>query len=196
MAHRASRPLITRASKTQFIYRAAMPSSQYEFDSPFFRTALGRFATGVTIVTTEGSGGTPVGLTVSSFNSVSLTPPLVLWSLSNASSSFEAFQQCSHYTIHVLSADQIDLASRFARLPPAERFDAVPLGKAPGGALMLDLPVAAWFECKQNAIYPAGDHVIMVGEVIHCGFSKVPPLVFHAGGFDLTPLSDATKTVS
>lgn len=173
-----------------------MPPSQDEFDSPYFRTALGRFATGVTIITTQDAQGAPVGLTVSSFNSVSLTPPLVLWSLSNASSTFDTFQRSPHYTIHVLGADQIDLATRFARGPAAERFSGIPLKTAPGGATMLDLPVAAWFECRQHAVYPAGDHAIMVGEVTHCGFNNVPPLVFHAGGFDLSPRHDPTKIVS
>jgi len=100
-----------------------MSASSPDFDSVFFRTALGRYATGVTVVTTAGLDGAPIGLTVSSFNSVSLNPPLVLWSLSLGSSSLEAFEQCERYVVNVLSADQIALPGV---LQPARRRTAMP----------------------------------------------------------------------
>jgi flavin reductase (DIM6/NTAB) family NADH-FMN oxidoreductase RutF len=162
-------------------------SAKPSFDAAQFRATLGRFATGVTVITTEAADGSPVGLTVSSFNSVSLDPPLVLWSLSQSASSLPALRQCERYVIHVLSAEQIALARNFATGMPSQRFVGIDLVRAPGGTLMLADESAAWFECRNRSRYPEGDHLIMVGEVEHCGHSKAPPLVFHAGGFDLTP---------
>lgn len=162
---------------------SALPS----FDAAHFRATLGRFATGVTVVTAQAADGSPVGLTVSSFNSVSLNPPLVLWSLSQSASSLPALQQCERYVIHVLSAKQVALARNFATGKPSQRFVGIDLIHAPGGTLMLADKSAAWFECRNRSRYPEGDHLIMVGEVEHCGHSEAPPLVFHAGGFDLTP---------
>ena len=164
-----------------------MTATAPTFDSPFFRAALGRFATGVTIVTAQSSAHGPVGLTVSSFNSVSLSPPLVVWSLSNTSLSLSTLEHCDRYVIQVLGADQIALANRFARGSPAERFAGLPLSRAPGGTPRLDLPCAAWIECFNRSRYKEGDHVIFVGEVEHCASSDALPLVYHAGGYDLTP---------
>lgn len=157
------------------------------FDAAYFRTALGRFATGVTVVTAEAPDGAPIGLTVSSFNSVSLNPPLILWSLSLASSSLAAIRECERYVVNVLSAEQIALARRFATGKARERFGDMVPARAPGGTPMIDGPCAAWFECRNRSRYSEGDHLILVGEVEHCGHSAAPPLVFHAGGFDLTP---------
>ena len=92
-----------------------MPASSPDFDASFFRTALGRYATGVTVVTAAGLDGAPIGLTVSSFNSVSLNPPLILWSLSRSSSSLAAFEQCERYVVNVLSAEQIEIGRASCR---------------------------------------------------------------------------------
>jgi len=164
-----------------------MPAAAPDFDACEFRRALGRFATGVTVVTAAGPDGTPAGLTVSSFNSVSLDPPLVLWSLSRASSSLDLFQGCRRYVVNVLAAGQLALARRFAGGSPAERFAGLALHHAPGGTPMLGPECAAWFECHNRSRYVEGDHVILVGEVERCRHSGAPPLVYHAGGFDLTP---------
>ncbi|MBV7481592.1 flavin reductase family protein [Bordetella sp. BOR01] len=164
-----------------------MPDTAPDFDARFFRTALGRFATGVTVVTTAAPDGAPIGLTVSSFNSVSLDPPLVLWSLSRGSASLDIFEHCERYVVNVLSAEQIALARRFAQGHTRERFNGVPRARAPGGTPMLDAHCAAWFECSNRSRYVEGDHIIMVGQVERCGHSAQAPLVFHAGGFDLTP---------
>jgi len=164
-----------------------MPHTASSFDASFFRTALGRFATGVTVVTTAAPDGAPIGLTVSSFNSVSLDPPLVLWSLSLRSSSLSVFEHCERYVVNVLSAEQIALARRFATGNTRERFNGLPQRQAPGGTPMLDEYCAAWFECRNRSRYVEGDHVIMVGEVERCGHTGEAPLVFHAGGFELTP---------
>src|SRR3546814_9850146 len=110
-----------------------MSDTPPDFDARFFRTALGRFATGVTIVTTAAPDGAPIGLTVSSFNSVSLDPPLVLWSLSRGSASLEVFEHCERYVVNVLSAGQVALARRFALGHSRERFNGLPRAQAPGG---------------------------------------------------------------
>jgi len=158
-----------------------------DFDAPAFRCALGRFATGVTIITARAADGQPAGLTVSSFNSVSLTPPLVLWSLSRDSASLAVFEATARYVVNVLAADQLVLARRFATGAAPERFADVALCDAPNGAPRLAGHSAAWFACHNRRRYVEGDHVIFVGEVEHCAASAAPPLVYHAGGFDLTP---------
>jgi flavin reductase (DIM6/NTAB) family NADH-FMN oxidoreductase RutF len=162
---------------------AAPPS----FDSKNFRSALGRFPTGVTIITAEKDDNSLVGLTVSSFNSVSLDPPLIVWSLSRGSSSLAAIENCERYVIHVLGSDQMALAGRFARGTAPERFAEVAMTQAPNGAPKIDTPCAAWFECFNRSRYDEGDHIIFVGQVEHCGHSEALPLVYHAGGYDLTP---------
>ena len=147
-----------------------------------FRDALGMFATGVTIVTARNALGAPIGLTASSFNSVSLDPPLVLWSLSRAAASMQAFANGSHYAIHVLAADQKALAERFAARG-VDRFSGVE--HTPG---ISDAPLlagaAATFECFNRSQYQEGDHVIFVGEVERCSHrAGVPPLLYHGGRF-------------
>jgi flavin reductase (DIM6/NTAB) family NADH-FMN oxidoreductase RutF len=164
-----------------------MSAQAPSFNNHQFKQALGRFPTGVTIVTTRDHDARPVGLTVSSFNSVSLTPPLVVWSLKRASHSLEAFEQCQRYVIQVLAADQIDLAQRFASGTRAERFADQSLLDCPNGTPRLDEGCAAWFECYNRHIYDEGDHVVLIGEVEHCEHALRAPLIYHGGGFNLTP---------
>ncbi|SHH92708.1 flavin reductase family protein [Pollutimonas bauzanensis] len=169
-----------------------MTATPPDFDADFFRSALGRFATGVTIITAETCDDRrPVGLTISSFNSVSLQPPMVLWSLSNTASSLRHFLQAERYVIHVLAATQLHLAKRFAHGPQAARFAGLALQRAPGGTLMLDDPeCAAWFECCNLTQHEAGDHLIFIGQVERCQRNFNQPLVYHAGDFDLTPSTE------
>jgi flavin reductase (DIM6/NTAB) family NADH-FMN oxidoreductase RutF len=146
------------------------------------RAALGLFATGVTIVTTLTPEGAPLGMTVNSFNSVSLEPPLVLWSLGLRSGSLPSFRQAPRYVIHVLGADQRALAERFAQRG-ADRFASTDW--APG---LGDMPVlagaAAVFECRARSSYEEGDHVILVGQVERCSSRHgAQPLIFHGGRF-------------
>jgi flavin reductase (DIM6/NTAB) family NADH-FMN oxidoreductase RutF len=146
------------------------------------RSALGLFATGVTIVTTRASDGSMIGLTANSFNSVSLTPPLVLWSLGTKSGSLQAFLQAKHYAIHVLSVEQQSLAERFAS-KMVDRFEGVTLQEGLGGVPILP-GCAAVFECTSRSQYPEGDHVILVGEVLACQHDAArSPLLFHGGKF-------------
>jgi len=166
-----------------------MNATSPSFDSAFFRTALGRFPTGVTVITAAAEGFATVGLTVSSFNSVSLDPPLVVWSLSRNSSSLETLEQCERYVIHVLGSDQMSVSQRFASGTAEQRFSGIPLTSAPNGSPRLDLPCAAWFECANHRRYEEGDHIIFIGAVEHCARTDALPLVYHAGGYDLTPAS-------
>lgn len=152
-----------------------------EFDTRHFRNALGQFATGVTVITTRMPNGGFLGLTASSFNSVSLDPPLVLWSLSNNASSLPVFTSNSHYIINILAADQVALAERFA-MRIENRFDGVDFMLSHTGLPILK-GVSAWFECRNRSRYPEGDHVIFVGEVERCDVSPRPALVFHGGKF-------------
>ena len=164
-----------------------------DFETPHFRQALSRFATGVTVVTTHAPGATRgqaassnfIGLTASSFNSVSLTPPLVLWSLGLRSGSLPLFHAGTHYVINVLAADQLALCKRFA-YGEGDRFAGVDYTLGQSGLPILD-GALAWFECHNRSRYEEGDHVIFVGEVERCGFAEGgEPLVFQGGQFSTT----------
>ena len=150
--------------------------------SQHFRAALGMFATGVTIVTARGADGALVGLTANSFNSVSLSPPLVLWSLAMRAGSLPVFARGSHYAINILAADQMPLAQRFATRD-IDRFAGVAWREGAGGAPVLD-GVAAVFECANRSQYEEGDHIIFVGEVERCeARAGAQPLIFHGGRY-------------
>jgi flavin reductase (DIM6/NTAB) family NADH-FMN oxidoreductase RutF len=158
--------------------RAQAPS----FTAPEFRAALGMFATGVTIVTARTADGELIGLTANSFNSVSLSPPLVLWSLARKAGSMPVFEHGSHYAINILAADQRELAERFASRT-ADRYAGVAWREGEAGAPLLEGAVAV-FECFNRSRYEEGDHVIFVGEVERCGVrAGASPLIFHGGRF-------------
>lgn len=161
---------------------ASTKAQSPSFSSSEFRHALGMFATGVTIITARAQDGRLIGLTASSFNSVSLTPPLVLWSLSRAAGSLMALSTGSHYAINILSADQKALAERFASMEK-DRWAGVEFTQGAGGAPLLAGAVAT-FECFNRSRYDEGDHVIFVGEVEHCSHREgASPLLFHGGKF-------------
>jgi flavin reductase (DIM6/NTAB) family NADH-FMN oxidoreductase RutF len=151
------------------------------FDQREFRDALGQFATGVTVVTTCSAEGNPTGLTVNSFSSVSLDPPLILWSLDRRAGSSKMFATATHFAVNVLAHDQRVVARRFAS-QVGNRFAGVPLRLGLGNAPLLDGCVA-WFECVRRAQHEAGDHVIFIGEVVHCAHRVGMPLLFHAGRY-------------
>ena len=155
-----------------------------DFDAAQFRKALSQFATGVTVITTRLADGTFRGLTASSFNSVSLDPPLVLWSLGNGANSLPIFSGNSHYVINVLNADQAHLATLFSRRSD-NPFEQVDYELSRTGQPILS-GVSAWFECHNRSRYPEGDHVIFVGEVEDCAVAPQPSLIFHAGQFGST----------
>jgi flavin reductase (DIM6/NTAB) family NADH-FMN oxidoreductase RutF len=160
----------------------AAPSSEPPFSAEDFRAALGQFTTGVTIVTARTPDGRLVGLTANSFNSVSLAPPLVLWSLARQSTSMPGFLSATHYAINVLAGDQRLLAERFAR-KGIDRFEGTPWRPGLTGAPVIDGAVAV-FECSHRSQHDEGDHVIFVGQVAHCRRRiGATPLVFHGGRF-------------
>ncbi len=164
---------------TMYIRTPRTPSN--DFDAAHFKKALSQFATGVTVITTRLADGTLLGLTASSFNSVSLAPPLVLWSLSDRASSMPVFSENSHYVINILGAGQAALAEQFAR-KTGDRFAGVDFTLSRTGQPVLT-GASAWFECHNRSRYPEGDHVIFVGEVEHCEVSPQAALIFHDGGF-------------
>ncbi|KKW92100.1 hypothetical protein YP76_12625 [Sphingobium chungbukense] len=146
-----------------------------------FRNALGNFATGVTIVTTRDEHGRPVGLTASSFNSVSLDPPMVLWSLALESPNMAAFRRASGWAVHILSADQEELSNRFATRG-IDKFAGLDIQDGPEGAPFI-ANCAARFGCRPTFEYDGGDHAIFVGEVIDFVHSERAPLLFHGGKY-------------
>lgn len=156
--------------------------TQVPHDTRALRNALGRFATGVAIVTALDADGKPIGLTVNSFSAVSLEPALVLWCLDNNSHSLEAFRRASHHVINILSAQQMDLSNRFATWP-ADRFVGLPWQPGTGGAPVFP-GCCAVFEVANDTAHAGGDHTIFIGRVER--FSETPdlaPLLFHAGRY-------------
>ena len=151
------------------------------FDPRQFRQALGAFTTGVTIVTTRGQDGQDYGLTANSFNSVSIDPPLVLWSINKDSSSAQAFTEGSHFAVHILATDQEALSNRFAK-SASDKFQALELQRGPCDVPLLD-GCSARFQCKTTYQYEGGDHIILVGEVLAFDRFDKDPLVFHGGGY-------------
>lgn len=158
------------------------PASAEPFSERDFRNALGRFATGVAVVTALAPDGSKLGLTISSFNSASLTPPLVLWSLMKTAASMPVFEQISHYAVNVLGAPQKELALQFSR-KGVDRWAGVGYQLGASGVPLLDGAIAS-FECRNRSRYDEGDHVILVGEVEHCRYqSGIAPLLYHGGNF-------------
>jgi 3-hydroxy-9,10-secoandrosta-1,3,5(10)-triene-9,17-dione monooxygenase reductase component len=147
------------------------------------RSALGRFTTGVTIISCVDAAGVRVGLTANSFQSLSLSPPLVLWSLQRSSPSVEAFVSAKYFAVNVLAEAQVDLSRRFA----SRRDDKFAEGAwAPGstGAPVLS-GCPAVFECETVSHQEAGDHLLFIGRVVALGEAALPPLVFQAGHYRL-----------
>ncbi|WP_159878678.1 p-hydroxyphenylacetate 3-hydroxylase reductase component [Aquitalea denitrificans] len=150
-------------------------------DPRLFRRALGNFATGVTVMTACGSDGQKVGVTANSFNSVSLDPPLILWSIDKRSGSYPVFASASHFAVNILAADQISLSNRFAR-PSDDRFAGVPHTQGAGGAPLLE-DCAARFVCERHAMHDGGDHWIMLGKVVALDDFGRAPLLYHQGSY-------------
>jgi flavin reductase (DIM6/NTAB) family NADH-FMN oxidoreductase RutF len=150
-------------------------------DPLLLRVALGQYATGVAVVTTTDGDGRAVGLTVNSFASVSLDPPLVLWSLGLHSACLAAFRACSHFAINVLNAEQADLSNRFAT-PTGDKFAGLAWSPGLGGAPLLE-GCCARFECRNEAGHAGGDHIIFIGRVERFDRQERPPLVFHGGRY-------------
>ncbi len=158
-------------------------------DHRSFRNALGRFVTGVTIVTTLDGAGRPVGLTANSFNSVSLDPPMVLWSLALRSRNLPVFEAARHFAVNILASDQRALSDRFAR-PVADRFAGVAWRPGQSGVPVLD-GVTAVFECINESRVAGGDHLVFLGRVRAFEHFDREPLIYHSGRYatpDYLPL--------
>ncbi|MDZ4358892.1 MAG: flavin reductase [Variovorax sp.] len=152
-------------------------------DAREFRDALGTFPTGVAVIATVDAQSAPVGLTCNSFSSVSLDPPLVLWSLRKASKSLEVFRRTPCFTINVLADDQHEFSGRFASSKVADKFDGVGWWPGYGGAPVIEGSLAH-FECATFAVHEAGDHLIFIGEVQRFGHGRQQePLVFYKGAY-------------
>lgn len=151
------------------------------FDRREYRDALGSFITGVTIISTLSRDGTPTALTVNSFNSVSLEPPMVLWSLAKDSYSLPAFESNEHWAVHILSVHQESLSQRFAKRG-TNKFEGVSWTPGIAGIPILD-NCSSVFQCKTAFKYEGGDHIILVGEVIDFQRCDASPLAFHAGKY-------------
>lgn len=151
------------------------------FDRRDFRRALGQFATGVTVVTARASDGRKVGVTVNSFSSVSLNPPLILWSLSRQAQSFADFASCTHFAVNVLEARQHHLSRQFST-PVPDKYADVDFAEGKAGIPILN-GALAHFVCRKVKQYDGGDHVILLGEVEEYKYNEGEPLVFHSGRY-------------
>ncbi|MEO1642053.1 MAG: flavin reductase family protein [Pseudomonadota bacterium] len=162
------------------------------FNQRQFRDALSLFATGITVVTTHGEDGVDAGITANSFNSVSLDPPLILWSIGHDSGSFQTFESCEHFAVHILTVDQTDLSQRFASLG-ANKFANLKTVRGLGNVPLLS-ECAARFECSVFKRVPAGDHTIYIGKVERLTSDpRHPPLIYHGGKYsalkDVAPIT-------
>ena len=161
------------------------PARDAPFDGRGYRQALGRYATGITIVTALGPSGNPVGLTANSFNSVSLDPPLVLWSLAKNSSNLAAFAHADHFAVNVLAADQLDLSNLFAKPDSVNKFAGLDYQPGLGGVPLLPDCVAR-FQCRFQFTYEGGDHLIFVGRVLAFDETDRSALIFHRGRYAIS----------
>jgi len=157
------------------------PDRSAPVTSEEFRRACGRFSTGVTVASVLDAKGAPHGLTVSSFTSVSLDPPLILICLGHAVSAIRHFRAATHFGINVLAEDQRALSDRFAR-KGHDRFDGVAWQAGVTGVPLLP-GVLATIECVVHRIVPMGDHDILVGEMVHAQVNDGEPLLHFAGGY-------------
>jgi len=156
-----------------------------EFDHKDFRRALGQFPTGVTVVSTLDESEKPICVTASSFNAVSINPPLILWSVDKRGSSLPIWEKAKHFAINVLGKDQVDVSNRFAG-HGEDKYKDISFSQGIGGSPLLD-GCAAQFECKTWNVYEGGDHIIMIGEVLnYCHNDGTYPLIFSRGSYAVT----------
>lgn len=158
---------------------AAQPAT---IDPRAFRRALGNFATGVTIMTAS-AGGRQVGVTANSFNSVSLDPPLILWSIVKRSGSYPVFAEATHFAVNILAANQIALSNQFAK-PAEDRFAGVAHRAGVGGSVLID-DTAASFQCEKFQTIDGGDHWILIGKVVAFEDHGRAPLLYHQGTYSM-----------
>ncbi|WP_166970045.1 flavin reductase [Brevibacterium atlanticum] len=174
-------PWWSDVSEAHAFIEASARAESAEFDLRDFRTALGQFATGVTVITTRTADGRKVGMTANSFTSVSMDPPLVLWCPGKHVPSLADFESSTHFAINVLASDQHALSRQFAT-PAPDKFAGVEIIEGAAGLPVLAGTVAS-FQCRTVARHDAGDHVIYIGEVEQYAHDRAEPLVFHSGAY-------------
>ena len=160
---------------------AESTSERKPIDPIELRRCLGSFVTGVTVITVLDAQGVAIGMTANSFNSVSLDPPLIVWSLRTNASTFAAYSQAKRFVVNILSEDQIEVSNRFARSGP-DRFAGVPVTPGLDGVPLID-GCAAHLECRTEATYPGGDHLLFLGRVERMVGTPRKPLAFGAGKY-------------
>ncbi|MEL7389867.1 MAG: flavin reductase family protein [Pseudomonadota bacterium] len=150
-------------------------------DSRDLRKVLGRFATGITVMTCQTSKHGLAGMTVNSFASLSLNPPLILWSIDKGSDQFDQFAESSHFAVNVLSSDQLGISNNFAK-PSPDRFRNVHYSIGFSGAPLLE-GVVAQLQCRVKERLEAGDHILIIGEVLHATSTDKEPLLYFGGQY-------------
>lgn len=169
------------AAEASMVRSTSIGPGASDADKRRYRNMLGQFATGVAVITTIAQDRRPVGVTINSFSSVSLDPPLILWSVATAANSSALFDQGQPFAVNVLASDQETIARQFAR-SDGDRFAGVPVLKGTSEAPLIEGCVAH-MECAVMARYPGGDHVIIVGVVERYASAALTPLLFHSGQY-------------
>ena len=146
-----------------------------------FRAVLGRFPSGVTVVTTKGTDGSDQGMTVSAFCSVSLEPPLILVCVEKSASAYQGLTTAAGFIVNILSAEQEQLARRFSIID-IDRFEGVGFTRSSSGYAILD-DVLGVLECRRSTLYDGGDHTIILGEVEATRVESGTPLLYYRGGY-------------
>ena len=166
-----------------------LSNSHDEIDLLDLRRAFGRFGTGVTVITTRTTDGARAGVTANSFNTVSLDPPIVLWSLAGTSPSLEIFRTSGHFAVNVLALDQIELSRKFSRASE-DKFEGVAFTDGLQGAPLLT-DCAATIECAVTNEHVVGDHVLFLGRVVRYSHANAAPLLFLNGKYIQGAVLDA-----
>ena len=159
-------------------------------DNRDLRSALGQFPTGVAVVTARAGDLGPVGMTINSFASISLEPPLISWCIDRSAAGYRTFAAVRRFAVTVLAEDQKELAIRFATRG-ADKFRGIDL--EPGDAPLVP-GGSAWFKCETYGMLPLGDHTMLLGKVVEFARNPVSPLAFGGGRFQqLSPISGAAR---
>ena len=164
-----------------------------EIDPIELRRCLGSFVTGVTVITALDENGAPIGMTANSFNSVSLDPPIIVWSLRTNASTFPVYASAKRFVVNILAESQVDVSNRFAKSGP-DRFDGVGFTRGIDGVPLID-GCAAYLECRTEATYPGGDHLLFLGRVERIVNASLKPLAFGSGKYMVVhPYDNAMNT--
>lgn len=172
-----------------------MQKQQAPFEQRDLRHTLGAFVTGVTVITTRDRMGKAHGLTANSFNTVSLEPPLILWSLSKQAGSYAAFQSADEFAISILAEEQIEVSRRFAS-PSNDKFEGVAVNEGFCGLPVIE-DSCAWLHCRSVSRFDGGDHTIYIGEILKLARGDQRPLAFGGGQYLLArPRDEAMATMA